>query len=205
MTFLNKIVEFNELNKHVMASALEWKIFMEFCTVVLDEELAAEGMKLIDKLFKDAHSAVKDMISVKTSFDGAVFTHSIQTLNECRSILDGSLLLNRISESFKGTVSAYLFRKIQKHCEASKDPTPVIDLTHYLSTVDEQYQSLVKERSQVITAKEISKLKSKYWVALKEQNKVIDLNLNFIYKETSAMIKEMNLKRFPNIASLTLK
>jgi hypothetical protein len=78
-------------------------------------------------------------------------------------------------------------------------------MTHYLNTVDEHYNNLVKERSQVISIKDIKKMKSKYWAVLKENHKEIDLNLNFIYKESSALIKSMDSKRFPNITNLTLK
>lgn len=78
-------------------------------------------------------------------------------------------------------------------------------MTHYLNTVDEHYQSLVRERAQVITPKEIKNLKSKYWVAMSETNCNLDINLNFIYKESSELIQKMDSKRFPNINNLTLK
>ena len=78
-------------------------------------------------------------------------------------------------------------------------------MTHYLNTVDEHYQSLVRERAQVITPKEIKNLKSKYWVAMSETSCNLDINLNFIYKESSELIQKMDSKRFPNINNLTLK
>ena len=42
-------------------------------------------------------------------------------------------------------------------------------MTHYLNTVDEHYQNLVRERAQVITSKDIKNLKSKYWVVMNEK------------------------------------
>lgn len=78
-------------------------------------------------------------------------------------------------------------------------------MTHYLNTVDEHYENLVRERSQVIEMKDIKRLRSKYWAVLSHKNKEIDLNFNFIYKESASLIKEMDHKRFPNIKNLTLK
>lgn len=87
----------------------------------------------------------------------------------------------------------------------SLEPKPMIEMTHYLNTVDEQYNNLMRERSQVINYKEIKRLKSKYWAVLKEKDRKIELNLNMIYKESSMLITAMENKRFPNIHHLTLK
>ena len=78
-------------------------------------------------------------------------------------------------------------------------------MTHYLGTVDEHYDNLVRERQQVITAKDIKKLRAKYWAVLSHKGKDIDLNFNFIYKESASLIKAMEDRRFPNIRTLTMK
>ena len=48
-------------------------------------------------------------------------------------------------------------------------------------------------------------MKSKYWVVLKEHKKALDVNLNFVYKESTELIKAMENNRFPNIKNLTMK
>ena len=88
-----KIVELNELHKEVMNTTLEWKIFMEFWTAVLDEELSSEGMDLIDKIFKDAHLAAKNVNKVKVNNDAAALINSIQVLKEWKEKLEDSLIL----------------------------------------------------------------------------------------------------------------
>lgn len=52
-----KILEVNQLTTEVITQALEWKFFMEFWTVVLDEELSGEGMNIIDQVFRDTQEA----------------------------------------------------------------------------------------------------------------------------------------------------
>lgn len=88
-----KIVELNELHKDVMNSTFEWKIFMEFWTAVLDEELSSEGMTLIDKIFKDAHIASKNISKVKIDNDAAVLIESIRVLREWKDKLEESIVL----------------------------------------------------------------------------------------------------------------
>jgi hypothetical protein len=85
-----KILEVNQLNRDVMTSALEWKIFMEFCTAILDEELSNEGMDLIDSVFKDAHDAVKEVNKVKVDNNAESLLHAISKLQDCKDTLEHS-------------------------------------------------------------------------------------------------------------------
>lgn len=81
----------------------------------------------------------------------------------------------------------------------------MVYMTHYLNTVDDHYEYLMKERLQIMPKSQIKKLKNIYWAVLKENKRRLDLDLNFVYKETSALVKQMGERRLPNIANLSLK
>lgn len=88
-----KILEVNTVTKEVMATALEWKIFMEFWTAILDEELSSQGMTLIDRIFTDTQKAIKDINQVKINNDGEALLHAISVFNDCRDTLEHSPIL----------------------------------------------------------------------------------------------------------------
>jgi hypothetical protein len=200
-----KILEVNQLTTEVISLALEWKFFMEFWTAILDEELSGEGMNIVDQVFRDTQEAKKEVNRVKIDNDAIALLSAISKLRDWKDTLEHSPVLKKVSDYFQKSIMKFLFNKIEKHCMESREPKPMIEMTHYLNTVDEQYNSLVRERSQVINYKEIKRLRSKYWAVLKEKDKELELNLNMIYKESSMLITAMENKRFPNIHQLTLK
>lgn len=80
-----------------MTTALEWKLFMEFCTTILDEELSTEGMELIDNLFRDAHQAQKDINQVKIDNKAEPLLNAINLLNDCKDTLEHSPVFKYVS------------------------------------------------------------------------------------------------------------
>lgn len=108
-----KIIEVNEINSEVMTTALEWKLFMEFTTVVLDEDLAFEGMEVVDKIFKEAHQATKEVNKVKTENRAEPLLAAITLLNDCKDTLEHSPVLKKITNCFRKSISQYLYMKVK--------------------------------------------------------------------------------------------
>lgn len=199
------IQELNDLKRELAASALEWKLFLQFWTGVLDDDATSEADQLLTSILNNIKKAIKMVGKVKVDNEASFMMKALILLREQKELLTNSACIIKLPNYLKNSITAFLYRKVDNYVENSKEVKPIVYMTHYLNTVDEEFEMLTKDRLQLLTKIELKKLRSKYWAVLKENKSHIDLDLNFIYKETSALINEMGQRRLPNINNLSLK
>lgn len=155
-------------NKEVTRRSLEWKIFIQFCSGVLEEESTVDAFNLIDQVLKNTRKSIKLISKVKVENNGSHMLQALDILEEQNILLINSPVLSKLQNYFKKSIINYLFQKTEKFWQQSKESHPVIYMTHYLNTVDEHYEYLTKERLQIMSKNEVKSLRSKYWAVLKE-------------------------------------